>query len=191
MRASSASAPALPPRNDGVAAIEIALILPVLLVIMLAGIQLVAYINAVRKVELVVESISQMISQSRRTHSSNGIYDLATVNAERPALQLRLGPRVFPYIMGEGKRQGKQWWQVITINYASIQFKQVATTCGGSADQSACYVATVVWTSTGTTQSSTGPTYRPCIIPQLPASDTRIRVRRRCRAPCSARPRWW
>ncbi len=156
--------------NDGVAAIEIALILPVLLVIMLAGIQLVAYINAVRKVELVVESISQMISQSKPP--SNGSTTVATVNADDLHYSFDSALVLFPYIMGEGKRQGKQWWQVITINYASIQFKQVATTCGGSADQSACYVATVVWTSTGTTQSSTGPTYRPCIIPQLPASDT-------------------
>ena len=56
--------------DDGLAAIELALILPVLLVFMLGGIQLDAYVNAVRKVELVVESISQMISQT--TPPSNG-----------------------------------------------------------------------------------------------------------------------
>ncbi|MFX7540760.1 TadE family protein, partial [Acinetobacter baumannii] len=46
------------------AAVEFALILPTLLLIMFASIQIVAYIDATRKVELVAHSISQMISQA-------------------------------------------------------------------------------------------------------------------------------
>ncbi|MCF4126853.1 TadE/TadG family type IV pilus assembly protein [Methylobacterium sp. SyP6R] len=156
--------------DDGLAAVEAALILPVLLVIMLGGIQLIAYINAVRKVELVVQSISQMISQT--TPPSNGSTTVATVNASDLHYSFDSALVLFPYVMGEGKRQGKQWWQVVTINYASIQFTQIATTCSDSSDLSACYRADVVWTSTGTTQPSGGPAYRPCGTPQIAASNT-------------------
>lgn len=156
--------------DDGLAAIELALILPVLLVFMLGGIQLVAYINAVRKVELVVESISQMISQT--TPPSNGSTSVATVNAGDLHFSYDSALVLFPYLMSEGRRQGKSWWQVVTINYASIQFTQVATSCSDSSDLSACYRADVVWTSTGTTQPSGGPAYRPCGIAQVAASNT-------------------
>jgi hypothetical protein len=30
---------------------------------------------------------------------------------------------LFPYVMKDAKRQGRSWWQNISINYASIQFK--------------------------------------------------------------------
>ena len=156
--------------DDGLAAIELALILPVILVFMLGGIQLVAYINAMRKVELVVQSISQMISQAKPPQ--NGSTSVATVTANDLHFSFDSTLVLFPYVMNEGKRQGRRWWEVITINYSSIQFKQIAPTCNDSVDQSACYVANVVWTSTGTTQPSTGPAYRPCIIPQMPADDT-------------------
>ncbi len=36
----------------------------------------------------------------------------------------------------------------------------------------ASYRADVVWTSTGTTQPSSGPAYRPCSTPQVAAADT-------------------
>ena len=69
--------------------------------------------------------------------------------------------------MNDANRKGIAWWQDITIKYASIQFTQISTSCAGAADQSACYVANVVWTSTGTT----GNNARPCLIPQLAADD--------------------
>ncbi|TGD98628.1 TadE/TadG family type IV pilus assembly protein [Methylobacterium nonmethylotrophicum] len=154
--------------EDGLAAAELALILPVLLTIMLGGIQLVAYINAVRKVELVVQSISQMISQTSPPDASTSV---ATVNAADLHFSYDAALVLFPYLMDDAKRQGKSWWQDITINYASIQFTQVATTCSDGSDLSACYVANVVWTSTGTTQPASGAAFRPCGVPQVPAAN--------------------
>lgn len=156
--------------EDGIAAIEFAMMLPVLLTIMLGGIQVVAYINAVRKVELVVRSISQMISQTKPP--SDGSTTVATVNASDLHFSFDSALVLFPYLMPEGKRQSKQWWQVITINYASIQFTKISNTCTDSSDLSACYVANVVWTSSGTSQPAGGPTYRPCVVPQIAASNT-------------------
>ena len=60
-----------------VAAIEFAVILPILLLLLLAGSQVVLYINASRKVGQVARSISQMISQVKPPTNSS----TATVNA--------------------------------------------------------------------------------------------------------------
>ncbi|WP_288584747.1 TadE/TadG family type IV pilus assembly protein [uncultured Methylobacterium sp.] len=154
--------------EDGLAAVEMALILPVILVIMLGGIQIVSYINAVRKVELVVRSISQMISQTQPPDGST----VANVTAAALHFSYDSSLVLFPYLMAEGQRQGQAWWQVITINYASIKFTQTATTCTDTSDLSACYRADVVWTSTGTTQPATGAAYRPCGTPQIAAANT-------------------
>jgi Flp pilus assembly protein TadG len=154
--------------EDGLAAVELALIMPVILVIMLGGIQVVSYINAVRKVELVVRSISQIISQTQPPSGST----VAMVNAGDLHFSYDSALVLFPYLMSEGRRRGQAWWQVITINYASIKFTQTATTCTDASDLSACYRADVVWTSTGTTQPATGVAYRPCGTPQIAASNT-------------------
>ncbi|KMO44713.1 pilus assembly protein TadE [Methylobacterium tarhaniae] len=149
--------------DAGLAAVELALILPVLLILMLGGIQVVTYISAVRKIERVVESISQMISQTKPPDGST----VAAVTAADLHFGFDAALVLFPYLMTEGKRQNRPWSQVITINYAGIKFTPVATTCTDSGDQSACYRADVVWTSTGTAQPASGDAFRPCGTPQI------------------------
>ncbi|KMO41695.1 pilus assembly protein TadE [Methylobacterium variabile] len=156
--------------EDGLAAVELALILPVLLALMLGGFQLVAYINAMRKIDLVVRSISQMLSQVAPPANSTSTVGLVTAADLHFSYDAALV--LFPYLMADGKRQGKEWWQVITINYAGIQFTQQATNCTNSSDLSACYTADVVWTSTGTTQPADGAAYRPCGVAQTPADNS-------------------
>ncbi|MDP4002062.1 TadE/TadG family type IV pilus assembly protein [Methylobacterium sp. NEAU K] len=146
-----------------VSAVEFALILPVLLILMLGGTQLVTYINATRKVELIAQSISQMISQAMPPAGST----VATVNATDLHFSFDSALVLFPYLMKDGPRQGLQWWQDIAITYAAIAFTQTASNCTGS-DLSGCYAANVVWTSSGTS----GGNYRPCTVPQLAAADT-------------------
>ncbi|MET7245743.1 TadE/TadG family type IV pilus assembly protein [Methylobacterium sp. EM32] len=157
------------PADDGLAAIELALVLPMLLTLLLGGIQLVAYVNASRKVDLVVRSISQMISQKTPPTDNSTVNGL--VNQWDLHFSYDASLVLFPFLMSEAKRQGKQWWQVITINYASIQFKPTTATCADPTDQSACYSAGVVWTSTGTTQPASGPLYRRCGAALIPADD--------------------
>lgn len=154
--------------DHGIAAVEFGLILPVLLTLMLGGIQVVAYINAVRKVELVVESISQMISQAKPPDGST----TATVTATDLHFSFDAALVLFPYLMDEGKRQNREWWQVITINYASIKFTSNGGTCADPGNQSPCYGANVVWTSSGTQQPNAGPAFRPCGTPQIAAANT-------------------
>jgi hypothetical protein len=148
----------------GISAVEFALVFPVLLILMIAGTQLVTYINASRKVELVAQSISQMLSQAQPPQNGT----VATVNAADLHFSFDSSLVLFPYLMKDAPRQGLQWWQDITITFASVAFTQTATNCPNTSDQSNCYAANVVWTSTGTA----GGNYRPCTPAQLPADNT-------------------
>lgn len=154
--------------EDATAAIEFALVLPVLLVILLAGSQVVLYINANRKVGQAARSISQMISQAAPPSNST----IATVNASDLHFSYDSTLVIFPFVMTDAKRQGIAWSADISINFASISFSPISSsTCNDPMDQSSCYVANVTWTSTGTSQPG-GANYRPCVPPQLPASNT-------------------
>ena len=148
-----------------VSAIEFAVIFPALLVLMLGGIQLVIYINAVRKVELLASSISEMISQAAPPSTQT---TTATVNQ----LDIHFGYDstlvIFPYVMKDAARKNVPWWQNISISFASIQFTQNSNACDGQSDQSTCYSANVVWTSIGTN----GSNYRPCLGSQQPTTST-------------------
>lgn len=156
--------------EGAVAAIEFALILPTLLLILFAGTQVVAYVNATRKVELVAHSISQMISQSVPPDTTT----VARVNATDLHFSYDATLVLFPYVMKDAKRQGRAWWQNISINYASIQFRARNNAClnnpDTSVDLSPCFDANVVWTTTGTAQPG-GDNFRPCDTPQLPVAD--------------------
>ena len=147
------------------AAVEFAIALPVLLTLMMLGTQVVNYVNAVRKVELLASSMSEMISQKAPPTGST----TATVNQLDLHFSYDSALVIFPYLMADGPRQGVAWWQDIYIDYASVQFTKIAgTTCPSTGDQSPCYVANVVWTSTGTT----GGNQRVCTLPQTAMNNT-------------------
>lgn len=150
--------------RKGMAAVEFAIVMPVLFAIMLGGTQLVAYTNASRRVDLIVRSISEMISQAVPPNNSS----TATVNATDLHFAYDSAMVLFPYVLDDAKRQSKQWWQNIIINFASIKFTTTSSSCQGAADQSPCTTASVVWTSTGVNATN----FRPCLIPQLPADDS-------------------
>lgn len=151
--------------SAGTAAIEFAVAAPVLVALIFFGVQVVTYINAVHKVELLATSISEMISQAVPPSPTNTV---ATVNSLDLHFSYDAGLVIFPYLMKDGASQNLAWWQDINIDYASIQFTQTSNKCKNKTDKSSCYVANVAWTSTGTT----GTNNRPCIVPQLPANDT-------------------
>lgn len=151
--------------TGGASAIEFALLFPVLIILMLMGIQVVLYINATRRVEMVATSISEMISQAAPAQNSTTAY----VNSLDLHFAYDATLVLFPYIMKDAARQNIAWWQNITIDFAGIQFIKIpGTNCGNSTDQSACYTAAVGWTSTGTS----GANNRPCVLPQTAVDNT-------------------
>lgn len=159
--------PSIPRRflrdRRGVSALEFAIILPAFLALMAGGIQLVTYIDATRKIDLVANSISQMISQAVPPPNLT----VATVNSLDLHFSYDAALVLFPYLMKDGPRQGLEWWQAISINFAGIAFTPKKPACASNASPADCYVATVAWTSTGTY----GGNFRPCLTPQTPAPD--------------------
>ncbi|WP_244472233.1 MULTISPECIES: TadE family protein [unclassified Methylobacterium] len=146
------------------AAIEFALIMPILFAIMLGGIQVVSYTNAARRVDLLARSIGEMISQAVPPAGASE----ATVNALDLHFAYDAALVTFPYVMADAKQKGVQWWQNIAINFASIRFTPVSGNCQASADPSSCREASVVWTSTGVH----GGGFRTCTPKQTPVDDT-------------------
>lgn len=147
-----------------VSAVEFAVILPAFLALMAAGIQVITYVNATRKVDLIASSISQMISQATPPQGST----IATVNSLDLHFSFDSALVLFPYLMKDGPRQGLQWWQAISISFASIVFTPKITNCPAGAAPADCYLANVAWTSVGTY----GGNHRPCLTPQVPAADS-------------------
>ncbi|GJD35508.1 TadE/TadG family type IV pilus assembly protein [Methylobacterium aerolatum] len=165
--ASGGAARRFPGAERGMAALEFALVMPILAAILLMGSQVVLYVNATRKVGQVARSISQMISQAVPPSNSS----TATVNATDLHFSFDATLVIFPFVMTDARRQGMAWWTDISINFSSIVFTPVTgSTCNNPTDQSACYLATVAWTSTGTAQPG-GANYRPCVTPQLAAAN--------------------
>ena len=153
--------------EKGLAAIEFAVALPVLLLTVLAGTQVTNYVDASRKVDLIAQSISQMISQSMPPDNKS----VALVDASDLHFSFDSALVLFPYLLRDSARQGVAWWEDISINYASIAFRPKSASCADSLDMSACYTANVVWTSTGTAQPPEGPNFRPCSVEQQPADN--------------------
>ncbi len=151
--------------DDGVSAIEFAIVFPILLVLMLAGGQVVLYIDATRKVQQIATSASEMLSQA--APPTSGV-TTASVNAIDLDFSYDASLVIFPFVMADAKRQNIAWRQDLSVNIASISFTKISSACDGQSDLSACYIASVDWTTTGTP----GSKYRPCLVPQLPVDNS-------------------
>ncbi|MCW6511574.1 TadE/TadG family type IV pilus assembly protein [Lichenifustis flavocetrariae] len=148
----------------GVAAIEFAMIFPLLLVLLLAGGQVILYVDAARKVQRVATSVSEMLSQAAPGSSSA---TTATVNTTDLNFSYDAATVIFPYVLGDAARRNLTWRQAITVSMAGIAFTKLSSACDGADDKSTCYAATVKWTSTGTSSAS----YRPCLPQQVPVDN--------------------
>ena len=150
--------------KQGVSAIEFALVTPILLIIMLMGLQLITYVNAVRRVTQLTASIVQMITQAAPTTPGAST---ATVNELDITFSAESSFVIFPYLLKDAVQRGLPWYADISINYASVSFaKKNGLTCA-VVDLSACYDASVVWTSSGFYANA-----RPCSPKQQPMSDS-------------------
>ena len=106
--------------RDAVSAIEFALTFPVLLIVMLAGFQIVLYVNATRHVENIAASISEMISQASPPDNSTTV---ATVNQVDLNFGYDATVVLFPFILKDSASKNVPWRQDISVNFSSIHFK--------------------------------------------------------------------
>jgi Flp pilus assembly protein TadG len=150
----------------GISSIEFALLFPVLLVLLLAGGQVVLYVNATSRVQQIATSVSEMLSQATPPSSMDTV---AKVNATDLNFSYDASLVIFPYIMADAKQRNIAWRQGLTVSFAGISFTKNSDTCTSSGpDLSSCYTAKVNWTSTGTSTAN----YRPCTPAQVPVDDS-------------------
>ena len=149
----------------GISAIEFALIFPILLVLLLAGAQVILYVKATSKVQQIATSVSEMLSQAA---PSTATATTATVSATDLNFSYDASLVIFPYIMADATQRNIPWRQGLTVSFAGISFTKQNSSCDGQTDMSACYTATVNWTSTGTSTAN----YRPCTPAQIAVDDS-------------------
>lgn len=138
---------ALPAARGGVAALEFALVLPVLLVALLGFVELDRYVTSTRQLESASNSISEMLSQS--TSKTNG-----DLNFAYDSLMV-----LFPRVLEDSARKAVAWRNDINVSMSSIAFASTVPGCVANCT----YKAQVAWSS--------GSAKRPCSVPLSPVAD--------------------
>lgn len=126
--------------SQGFAAVEFALALPVLGLMLLGFVELDRYAWASRQLEKAATSIGQMLSQS-----TTPLQPVDVKFARDSAMVL------FPQVLGDSARAGHVWSDDISVTMSSVGFRNLTPGCSGAA---CVYEAKVAW--------SGGPAKRPC-----------------------------
>ncbi|GEP06399.1 TadE/TadG family type IV pilus assembly protein [Methylobacterium oxalidis] len=134
----------------GVSAVEFALICPVILALILGGVDLSRYIAYTRKVGEAAQTIASLVTQN--ASGSVNLYDLYFANDSSMV--------IFPDALRDAKARGSAWYETILITITSVKFSQTSASCTGNCS----YTAKVAW--------SYGLRQRPCNVALTPASDT-------------------
>ncbi len=136
--------------RTGIAAVEFAMILPLMIALMLGSVEIARYIVFSRKVELVANTAVEMLTQN-----GTGTVNYTDLHFAQDSTMV-----IFPQILQDAANKGVTWSNDISISMASVQFSPQPATCTNSCT----YVAKVVWNS--------GPNPRPCGTNLAAVADT-------------------
>ncbi len=149
-----------------IAAVEFAIILPLMIIVMLGSVEVARLLTFSRRVNLVANTAVQMLSEPavaqvpsnvtipapNNVSSGNVTYtDLHT--AQDSAMV------IFPQVLSDAAQKGISWTNDIKISMASVRFVPPPSGCKSSCS----YQANVVWAS--------GPNARTCGVPLTAADD--------------------
>lgn len=133
--------------NQGFAAVEFGLALPVLGLMLLGFVELDRYAWATRQLEMTANAIAQMLSQSQKVEPVDMKYAQDSVMV------------LFPRALQDGARLGQSWDNMVKVGMSAVDFTPTVPGC-----VSACtYQAKVAW--------SGGSDRRPCNTVMTPAPD--------------------
>lgn len=127
---------------SGVAAVEFALSVPVLLILMLGGFDVGNFALDTQRVELVANEVAQIVAQTPITtgavETGDGIIsDTQLSNAQQAAMF------IFPQALAAASRQGVFWTNILKVDVTSIKFTATPAGC----TTSCTYTPKVVWTT--------------------------------------------
>jgi Flp pilus assembly protein TadG len=136
--------------RQAVAAVEFALMLPFLVLLMLGSVEVARLIIFSRNVTQVAATVVEMLSQ-------NGV---GTINYVDLHFAQDSAMVIFPQILQDAAQKNISWGNDISISMASVLFTPNPSTCTSNCS----YTANVVWNS--------GPNKRVCGVPLNPVPDT-------------------
>jgi len=150
----------------GVSAVEFSVITPFLLLVLLAGADLGRFIVATQRVEVVASSIAQMLGETPVSTSATDAGD-GVVTANDILFYYNSAMFTFPDALVEANSQGTNWWNLLSVNMASVRFVPTPATCTSNCT----YTPKVVWAlgsrvcGTAITSVSDTTAYSPTTLP--------------------------
>ena len=139
----------------GVAAVEFAFVAPFLIICLLGGFEIAKYVNTIRRVGYIANSIAEEISQN--TTSTIVPNDLYFYNNSAML--------IFPGVTADAARKGVYWWNDISITMSGVNFTGLPAGCTSTCSS---YTPTVAWSGSASGASA----WRSCIVPLVQASNT-------------------
>jgi len=154
-------------RNEvAVSAVEFALILPLTTFLLLGGFDTGRFILATQRTQAVANSIAEMIAQEPVSNLAAVAGD-GVVSENDFLFDYNSAMFTFPDIMTEATQLGVNWWDLLSLNVASISFAATPTGCSTNC----VYTPSVVWSfgqracGTKFTASPNTATYGPSLLP--------------------------
>src|SRR5271155_1509107 len=155
--------------RSGASSVEFAFIGPVLVLLLLAGLDTGTYVLATQRVQEVANSVAEMLSQTNAAvspittkHSGDGVVQDSDLHYYFDSAMA-----TFPDVLAVANNTGTLWWQLLNVQMASIKFNATPAGCTSSCT----YVPTVIW-STGArtcgltiTAAADTSTYNPATLP--------------------------
>ena len=136
--------------RSAMAAVEFALVLPVLILLVLGGSELGNFLHATRRVGVVANSIGQML-----TRTTSGSVNYIDVSFARDSAMV-----LYPQVLAAAAAQGQAWTQLMSVSMSSVVMTATPTSCTSNCT----YTAHVAW--------SGGPAPRSCSATLNSANDT-------------------
>jgi Flp pilus assembly protein TadG len=136
--------------TGGIAAVEFALILPLMIAIVFGSVEAARILTFSRRVNLVANTTIQMLTQN-----STGTVNYIDLHFAQDSAMV-----IFPQVLLDSSQRGESWSQDVQISMASVQFTLANPSCTSKCS----YNEKVVWRA--------GPNLRPCGVNAITAASS-------------------
>jgi hypothetical protein len=149
--------------RHAISAVEFALVLPLVVLLMLGSVETARLMIFMRRVTQVSNTIVELLAQTQAVNPNSA--DTVPWSVTYIDLHFAIDSTmvIFPQIFGDAALKGTTWKNDISISMASVCFSSSASTCKPTCTSN-CTYANVVWNS--------GPNKRACGTPLTAAPDT-------------------
>ena len=128
-------------RSDAVSAVEFALVVPVMLLLLLMGFDVGRFVLATQRVETVAYTMSQMLAETPTSTSAQTPGDGVVTSSDILSIY-NSAYFIFPDVLKQANATNTPWYNLLVANMASIKFTPSPVGCTNNCS----YVPKVVWT---------------------------------------------